>query len=118
MPLNDIEAAVETYIRATTYGLTEELLELFHSNFVTAGSLEGQPGWFDRDAAIGFCKENARPEDEPLPAWRIRDAAAFETSAFAVVESSFLNSTFVEVLTFLWEEGRWQLAFKSFETKD
>ena len=116
MPLSDIEAAIETYIRAGTYGLKEELLNLFHPNFKTAGPLAEQIAWFDRETAIRFCEENALPTEAPLPSWQVRDAAAFETSAFAVVESKFLDQTFVEVLTFLKEDGRWQLAFKSFET--
>jgi len=118
MPLSDIEAAVETYIRAATYGLKEDLLALFHPKFKTAGPLAEQVGWFDREAAIRFCEENAMPEEAPMPIWRLRNAAAFKGTAFAVVESKFLDQTFVEVLTFLKEDGRWQLAFKSFETEN
>ena len=62
MPPSDIETAVETYIRAATYGFKEELLDLFHPNFKTAGSLAEQIGWFDREAAIRFCEENAQPK--------------------------------------------------------
>jgi hypothetical protein len=116
MPHSDFEAAVETNIREATYGLKEQLVDLFHPNFITAGLLAESIGRFDSEAAIRFCEESAMPAEAPMQPWRIRDIAALESSAFAAAEIKFLDSVFVEVLTFLKEDGRWQLAFKSFET--
>ncbi|NDW52802.1 nuclear transport factor 2 family protein [Aliiroseovarius sp. PrR006] len=114
---NPIEDAVDAYIRATTRGLAEELADIFHENFTTAGLHGGQMQWFDRETIIEFCVKNAQPENDPLPVWSILHSNVFETTAYAVVESKLPNSTFTEVLTFFREAERWRVAFKSFETR-
>ncbi len=117
MSLDQIESAIKKYIHAATYGVKDDIIDLFHPNFKTAGKLGDQLAWFDRDTIIGICEENAISMDEPLPVWKILDSNVLATSAFAVVESKSASSTFIEILRFLYADGRWQLAFKSFETR-
>jgi len=53
----------------------------------------------------------------PLPPWRILEQSVNGDTAMAIVESEWSGMSFLETLTLILKDGRWQIVFKAFYIK-
>ena len=118
MSEDEIKAVVQAYLEGAGYAYSDKLRQAFHENFRTAGFFESKEIWSDRDAAIKACEAGGIPSAESLPPWQITKIIVNGDTSLVVVESEWSGKVFLESLTLLRTNGRWQIVFKAFHIKE
>ena len=113
----ELKGVIQTYLEGATYADADKLRRALHEDFRTAGHFNGQLSWSNRNDAIAACEKGGIDRATPLPPWRILEQSVNGDTAMAIVESEWSGMSFLETLTLILKDGRWQIVFKAFYIK-
>ena len=111
----EIRAVVVRYVSGFNRGDKALLKSAFHPRFVSSGFVDGQLQWDTAENFADFCAKAAPDPDGPIPDWEIETLSVSGQTAVAVVLDRWGTRRFRDSLTFLKDQGRWQIVFKAFD---
>lgn len=109
-----IRAVIEAYVIGFNRGNKDLLRQAFHPRFVSSGFVDGALQWDGAEEFADFCAEAAPDPEGPVPDWEIESLVVSGPTAVAVVRDRWGDRRFRDILTFLKDQGRWQIVFKAF----
>jgi hypothetical protein len=117
--LRAIEAAVHTYFDGLYEGDADKLGSVFHPTSALTQSVDGKPVVTPRDQWLEAVRKRPSAKSQGLP--RADHILAIDlagpTMAFVKVRCQLPPRYFVDQLSFLKLDGRWQIAQKVFQTE-
>ena len=106
--MSDVQSALRDYMEGANLGDRDRLGAVLHPDFRTAGYWDGKLIWMTRDDAL------AAAGGDTVPEWHMTSPIIHGDTAQTIVSSMWNGKTFVEIVTLIRVEDKWQLVFKSF----
>ena len=114
--LQAITETVRTYVEGLVEGDAEKLRQAMHENACEIGYYQGELLWQDREAMIAMIEEEGATPDFD-PDWQIETISLDGDVASVRVEDIWLGTRFIDTLTLLRIDGRWQIVAKVFHIR-
>lgn len=112
----EIREVLDRYVTGFNRGDKDLLLQAFHLRFVSSGFVQGELQWDNAEDFAIFCQESAPDPDGPVPDWHLEHLTVAGHTAVAIIHDRWGSRAFRDSLTFLKDNGRWQIIFKAFHS--
>ncbi|MBK0400755.1 nuclear transport factor 2 family protein [Limibaculum sp. M0105] len=109
-----IEAVVADYVEGMVLADEPRLRRAFHPKACSIGHFGGALEWEQLDAFIAGVKAAFDPSSGVAPRWEIQDLEVTGDTALVRVEDDYVGYRFIDTLTLLRHDGRWQIVAKVF----
>ncbi len=116
-PVDSLLRAIQTYFDGLYESDVDKLDLVFHPRAIYATADEPAPVYRAMDEYFPIVAARASPESRNEPRRDAIDELQFagDNTAFARVRCSIGNRDFVDFLSFVREDGRWQIIAKVFQ---
>lgn len=110
-----IDAVIRDYLDGMIYGQYDRLESAMHVKCMIAGHFDGSYDFMPRDEFIGTLKKMKAqiPPDTPYVSEIVSVDITGDTAMAKVTDVCF-GTSFTDYLTFIMDQGRWQIVNKAF----
>lgn len=108
-----IAAVIADYVEGMVLADEAKLRRAFHPRACSIGHFAGALEWDGLDAFVAVVLASRDPA-APAPRWKILSTEVTGDTALVKVEDDFIGDRFIDTLTLLHHEGRWQIVAKVF----